>query len=34
LAISETISFDEPAYLALTWQPVCASKGFTQSGWA
>ncbi len=30
--ISETISSDEPAYLALTVQPVCCSKGLTQDG--
>ena len=28
-----TISSDEPAYLAVTLQPVCFSNGFTQSGW-
>ena len=27
LAIRLTISSDEPAYLALTLQPVCAVKG-------
>src|SRR5438132_996187 len=30
-AISVTISSDEPAYLALTWQFVCCWKGCTQS---
>ena len=27
--ISVTISSDEPAYFALTLQPVCFSNGFT-----
>src|SRR5207247_8674803 len=30
-AISVTISSDEPAYLALTWHPVCCWNGCTQS---
>src|SRR6266702_2240519 len=30
--ISETISSELPAYFALTWQPVCCSNGFTQTG--
>src|SRR6266496_104765 len=34
LAIKVTISSLDPAYLALTWQPVCCSNGFTQAGWA
>ena len=32
--MSVTISSEEPAYLACTWQPVDASKGFTHSGCA
>src|SRR5580765_7473049 len=31
--ISVTISSDEPAYLALTWQPVAFSNGLTHCGW-
>src|SRR6185312_10395027 len=31
-AMSETISLEDPAYLELTWQPVCFSNGCTQSG--
>ena len=34
LAIRDTISLEEPAYLALTWQPVACSNGFTHWGWA
>src|SRR5215468_1767199 len=34
LAISDTISLDVPAYLALTWHPVACSNGFTHCGWA
>ena len=30
--ISETISSELPAYLALTWQPVCCSNGLTHLG--
>ena len=33
LAISETISLEEPAYFTFTWQPVCCSKGFVHCGW-
>ena len=32
--IRVTISSEEPAYLACTTQPVCASNGFTHSGCA
>ena len=32
LAISDTISLDVPAYLALTLQPVACSNGFTHWG--
>src|SRR5436309_7723966 len=31
--ISVTISFEEPAYLAFTLQPVCCSNGLTHCGW-
>src|SRR6266496_1210408 len=34
LRMSATISSDEPAYLALTLQPVCCSNGLVQSGCA
>ena len=34
LAISDTISLEEPAYLAFTWQPVGFSNGLTHSGCA
>src|SRR5947209_13998429 len=34
LAISDTISLEDPAYFALTWQPVAASNGLTHCGWA
>ena len=30
--ISETISSDEPAYFACTWQPVFVWNGFTHWG--
>ena len=33
LAMSETISEDDPAYFTLTWQPVAVSKGLTHWGW-
>ncbi len=31
--MSVTISSDEPAYFALTWQPVACSNGLTHCGW-
>src|SRR3954469_14905625 len=31
--MSVTISFDEPPYLALTWQPLAFSNGLTHCGW-
>ena len=34
LAISETISLEDPAYFTFTWQPVAVWNGLTHCGWA